>query len=117
MNCLTAKIADDGQSVALDGGRLPLPAGLRSKPAPGQQVIVGVRPEHLDVTSGDGVQIQVKAIEWLGHECLVSGSVGGQDLIVRQVGMAPTDAGSTMTVTAEPQNVHLFDPATTERMP
>lgn len=117
MNCLDARISDDGRSVEIDGGRLPLPADLGSPVSPGQQVILGVRPEHFEVRSdSSGLVVQVKAVEWLGHECLVSGSVGGQGLIVRQVGMAPNDAGSTMTVTAEPADVHLFDPSTTERL-
>jgi ABC-type sugar transport system ATPase subunit len=58
----------------------------------------------------------VRAVEWLGHECLVFGSVGSSPVVVRQTGMASVDAGGTARLAVEPQNVHLFDPDTTQRL-
>jgi multiple sugar transport system ATP-binding protein len=117
MNCLTASIADDGSAVALgDSGRLPLPEGLQTSVAAQQPTIVGVRPEHLEVDPNGSLEVHVRAVEWLGHECLIFGDVGGQPVVVRQVGMSPNEAGSTIRVSAAPRDVHLFDADTTERL-
>ena len=116
MNCLPAKISSDGRSVELEGGTLPIPEGLSSKPAPGSAVIVGVRPEHLELDPNGTLEVEVRAVEWLGHECLVSASVGDSPLIVRQVGMSTDAAGTKARLSAEPANVHLFDAETTERI-
>jgi len=116
MNCVPAKIAADGQGVELPGGTLPLPADLTSAPAPGTAVIVGVRPEHLEVSDDGSLTVEVRAVEWLGHECLISASVGDAPLVVRQVGLSPNEAGSSLQLRARPTDVHLFDPETTERL-
>jgi hypothetical protein len=55
-------------------------------------------------------------VEWLGHECLVFGSVEASPVVVRQVGMAPLTAGGTIRLAVDPANVHLFDPEATERL-
>jgi ABC-type sugar transport system ATPase subunit len=69
------------------------------------------------VLAPDGpIEHRVRAVEWLGHECLVFGSVGPSPVVVRQTGMASVDAGSTARVTCDPAQVHLFNPDTTERL-
>ncbi|MEO6629486.1 MAG: TOBE domain-containing protein, partial [Aquihabitans sp.] len=116
MNCLTGTIAPDGDGVMVGEQRFPLPATLNTKVKAGQPIVVGVRPEHLDVAPHGGVTVEVRAVEWLGHECLVSASIGGESLIIRQVGMSANEAGSHLRVSIEPEHVHLFDVDTTERL-
>ena len=117
MNCLTGEIDANGAGIALaGGGTLPLPADLQTRVEAGRPVIAGVRPEHLEVGADGTLEVQVKAVEWLGHECLISASLGDQSLIVRQVGMAPNEAGSSLHLHAAPEHVHLFDPDSTERI-
>jgi multiple sugar transport system ATP-binding protein len=110
----------DGPAIAVDGpdgSRFPVPPGLKSRLEEGQPVIVGARPEHLEVTGAGTIEHTVRAVEWLGHECLVFGSVGASPVVVRQAGMAPHAAGGSIRLTADPANVHLFDPGTTDRIP
>jgi multiple sugar transport system ATP-binding protein len=116
MNCLPAVISADGNAVQVGGGTLPLPEGLQSRPTAGQPVTVGVRPEHLEVDPNGNLGVDVRAVEWLGHECLISASVGDSSLIVRQVGMSPDVAGASIRLSARPGDVALFDPDTTERL-
>jgi ABC-type sugar transport system ATPase subunit len=115
MNCVPAKVAADGASIELPGGTLPVPAGLAQAPAPGSDVIVGVRPEHLRVDPSGSLGVEVRAVEWLGHECLISASVGESALTIREVGMSASQAGAAIRLSVEPSQVHLFDPTTTER--
>jgi sn-glycerol 3-phosphate transport system ATP-binding protein len=59
---------------------------LRDAPMPGPDTIVGIRPEHLDVTHG-GWALRVEAVEMLGAERLVYGrwshGSGDEMVIVR----------------------------------
>ena len=48
MNCVRGQVSADGARVDVVGGSLPVPSGLSAAPSPGAEVIVGVRPEHLE---------------------------------------------------------------------
>ncbi len=58
----------------------------------------------------------VGAVEWLGHECLIFAKVGDHDVTVREPGLSPYKAGDVIKLSAEPRQVHLFDPDTTNRL-
>ncbi|MFP3901554.1 MAG: ABC transporter ATP-binding protein [Acidimicrobiia bacterium] len=118
MNTLPATVAGGNGEAAVVAGdsRFPLPPGLSSRLDAGRPVILGVRPEHLEISSEGTIALDVRAVEWLGHECLVFGSVEGAPVVVRQVGMSPKEAGSAARLAVDPANVHLFDPGTTERL-
>jgi ABC-type sugar transport system ATPase subunit len=116
MNCLTGAINSDGNRVEVPGGTLPLPAGLQQRLEPARPVVVGVRPEHLTSDANGTMGAEVRAVEWLGHECLISCTVGDQPLIVRQTGLSASTSGSQLRLGADPVNVHLFDPESTERI-
>ncbi|HEX6568499.1 MAG TPA: ATP-binding cassette domain-containing protein [Acidimicrobiales bacterium] len=119
MNTLAGTVAagGDGQpGVDVPGGRVALPPGLATRLEDGRPVVVGVRPEHLVLAADGPIEHRVRAVEWLGHECLVFGSVGSAPVVVRQTGMAAVGAGDTSHLTCDPANVHLFDPETTQRL-
>jgi multiple sugar transport system ATP-binding protein len=117
MNTLAGTFTSQG-GPAIDVGesRFPVPDGLVTRLDEGRPVIVGVRPEHLDVSADGTIVHKVRAVEWLGHECLVFGAVGPSPVVVRQTGMAPHEAGGTIHLSADPANIHLFDPDTTDRL-
>jgi multiple sugar transport system ATP-binding protein len=118
MNTLPGVVTTHGRAPTVDvaGSRFPLPAQRSTRLEEGQPVVVGVRPEHLRLSPGGEIIQKVRNVEWLGHECLISGQVGGNDVVVRQAGMAPHDANSEIRFTADPANVHLFDPGSTDRL-
>jgi ABC-type sugar transport system ATPase subunit len=118
MNTVPGAVTSDGgtRSIDVGGGRVPVPPGLAAPPADGAPVVVGVRPEHL-VPAADGpIEQKVRAVEWLGHECLVFGTIGEAPVVLRQTGMAAVDAGGTIRLAVDPAAVHLFDPDTTDRL-
>jgi multiple sugar transport system ATP-binding protein len=117
MNTMTGTFTTrGGAAIAVGESRFPVPPDVATRLAEGQGVVVGARPEHLDVADGGTIALRVRAVEWLGHECLVFGDVGESPVVVRQVGMAPHEAGGTIHVNVDPGNVHLFDPDTSERI-
>ncbi|HWJ98575.1 MAG TPA: sn-glycerol-3-phosphate ABC transporter ATP-binding protein UgpC [Acidimicrobiales bacterium] len=116
MNCFPGRISADGTRLEVEGGTLPLPAGLVAVPAAGSTITVGVRPEHLQVSAEGSLGVEVRAVEWLGHECLISASIGDATVVVREAGMSASEAGSSLQLSVDPANVHLFDPNTTLRI-
>ena len=118
MNTMPGTVTTDGGVAAVDvgGSRVPVPPGLVARPADGAPVVVGVRPEHLVVSPAGSVELKVRAVEWLGHECLIFGDVGESAVVVRQTGMATVDAGGTLRLMVDPTAVHVFDPDTTDRL-
>jgi multiple sugar transport system ATP-binding protein len=117
MNTLAGTFTTEGgPAIAVGESRFPVPHDLETRLDEGRAVVVGARPEHLDVADVGDLALQVRAVEWLGHECLVFGSVGPSPVVVRQAGMAPHEAGGTIHLTVDPTNVHLFDPDTSERI-
>ncbi len=120
MNTLpgTVTVAGDGGAPGIDvgGGRLPLPPDLATRLEVGRPVVAGVRPEHLQVTADGPVEHKVRAIEWLGHECLVFGTVGEAEVVVRQTGMAHLDPGGPARLAVAPAQVHVFDADSGQRL-
>jgi sn-glycerol 3-phosphate transport system ATP-binding protein len=82
--------------------------------------IVGVRPEHLDITD-TGWALKVEAVELLGAERLVYGrwvhGDGKEMVIIRtEESSAVPVLGSTIHVTPRPDRVHLFDASNGKRL-
>jgi ABC-type sugar transport system ATPase subunit len=115
MNCAPGTVSADGTRVELAGGSVPVPTGRSSSPEPGSDVIVGLRPEHLHVDPAGTLSLEIRAVEWLGHECLIFASAGDHEVVVREVGMSAMAPGSVVTVRVDAPDVHLFDPETTVR--
>jgi len=121
MNTITGKVVnDDGLAVALPGARAPLPEALAA--AVGRQgveeVVVGVRPEHLRLDAGGFVPATVTVVESLGHERHIACRLDdGALVIVRQPSehRAP-GVGSTVRLATDAQHLHVFDAATGERV-
>ncbi|GIU89877.1 MAG: hypothetical protein KatS3mg010_0976 [Acidimicrobiia bacterium] len=122
MNTIAGKVVNDdgGLAVGLPGARAPLPEALAA--AVGRQgveeVVVGVRPEHLRLDAGGFVPATVTVVESLGHERHVACRLDdGTLVIVRQ----PSDqhapaVASTVHLATDAQHLHVFDAATGDRV-
>ncbi len=82
--------------------------------------IVGIRPEHLDITD-TGWALHVEAVEMLGAERLVYGrwshGSGKEMVIVRtEEADAVPVIGTTIHVTPRPDRLHSFDAKTGKRL-
>jgi ABC-type sugar transport system ATPase subunit len=101
MNFLEAEVSEGGRALLLSGTvRLPLNgAGL---PAwAGKRVILGVRPEHLELN---------------GADTLVHGRCGDMALTVRLPDVHRIEKQATIALCASPEKLHLFDPETKKRI-
>jgi multiple sugar transport system ATP-binding protein len=89
-----------GADVAVSGGA--------------QNVIVGVRPEGLEVTSGDGINAVVDFVEELGSDSYVHCTLeGGQKdrIVARAPGLSRLVHGARVSLRAKPGSLHVFDAA------
>lgn len=117
MNFLDGRVSADGEGmrfVAEGNVSIALPAALKGRLRPEQQLTLGVRPEHvLGEGGGDNaVDLRVRAIEPLGSHTLVVGEVAGTPFTA-QVGaytkIAPEQA---VQVQLDPARLHFFEAET-----
>jgi len=99
---------------------LPVSAAILSKAA-GNTIFVGLRPENLDVTKKEGIQVEVDVIEELGADGYLYGSaqVNGKatDVVSRVDGRVHPMAGETVFLKAASDAiVHLFDAVSGDRL-
>ena len=88
---------------------------LRTTPDARPGTIVGIRPEHLDVTTS-GWALRVEAVEMLGAERLVYARLGEEMVIVRiDEGRRAPQPGDVIHVLPRPDRLHLFDATTGKR--
>ena len=117
MNMLHATVSG---SVATAGS---LQVGLspaQTKALTSDAVTIGVRPENWIVGSETGLQATVEIVEELGSESYLyckAASVGDQEIVVRVEGLSSATGGDVVNLTPNPDSVHLFDTASTLRLP
>jgi sn-glycerol 3-phosphate transport system ATP-binding protein len=105
----------DGSRFIVDGQTLPLPGAA---PRSGE-LILGLRPEHASLRPAGnlGWQLKVEMLEMLGAERLVYCSAGHVLFTVRvEATLAPPKIGDIVTLQTAPDQLHWFDPATTQRI-
>ncbi len=93
---------------------------LKDAPDARPGTIVGIRPEHLDITA-TGWALRVEAVEMLGAERLVYGrwshGTGDEMVIIRTEETHAVPAlGATIHVTPRADRLHWFDAATGRRV-
>ncbi len=117
MNFVPARveaIADRGITVSLPGGAH---ATLPCAPSParvGDEVTVGIRPEHLFEAGGAELQLSgtVEVVERLGDVSYVYFRLAdGTALIARAEGTHAAQPGETVSVGSRAAHVHVFDGA------
>ncbi|HVJ36667.1 MAG TPA: sn-glycerol-3-phosphate ABC transporter ATP-binding protein UgpC [Stenotrophomonas sp.] len=118
MNVLRGVIGEDGLQMA-DGRRVPLsgtPAPLQSR---GREVLVGIRPEHLQPAgAGDTVafEARIEGLEPVGNEIFVNLALDEQMLVMRVPPQALPAVGETLRVALHAAHLHFFDPQTELRL-
>jgi multiple sugar transport system ATP-binding protein len=94
-----------GKLLAGDGSRIELPKG--HKASEGQSIVLGVRPEHLEV--GEGFTIRVSVTEPTGPEIHIYGDMGQDEIcaVVRE--RIDLKRGQALGLQPMAGKVHLFD--------
>lgn len=116
MNLLEGRINAQGTHFDADGFSLPL--GARHLALAGRVVTLGIRPEHIALSSqaAGGVPLNVQTLEMLGADNLAHGRFGEQKVIVRLAHQHRPAAGSTLWLHLPPEHLHFFDGETGIRL-
>ena len=78
--------------------------------------ILGIRPEHMDITP-TGWPLQVETVELLGAERLVHARLGSESLTLRLDASLPApSAGESFCITPRADKLHWFDAKTGQRI-
>ncbi len=121
MNLIEAK-AKDGQAKI---GNYLVPVDPTASKQLGPEhtnITVGVRPEAWRIVSANegGLPVDVTVVEDLGADGFVYGNCDVEgtpsNVIIRVSGRDKVQKGDTLYVTTDPQNVHVFDTETGERL-
>jgi multiple sugar transport system ATP-binding protein len=117
MNFATATIRDGGMTM----GNIQLGMSGRLNDmirgrAQGSSVLLGFRPEHLDlIEAGEAalhIPAKVDVVEYLGNEELLHAQIEGAEIVA----LVPSDrqvaAGTSVEFTVPADKLHLFDPET-----
>jgi sn-glycerol 3-phosphate transport system ATP-binding protein len=120
MNFMDVRFSSDGDSVEIPGVvNLPLANGNHPEHG-GQEVILGIRPEHFELAEEkDGVMhLNVDHVELLGADTLVHGHFGEEktSLIVRLSDIQHFEKNTVLPLTVTPEKLHLFDRETGKRI-
>jgi multiple sugar transport system ATP-binding protein len=108
MNLFTLPVVD--HSVSLGDWPIQLPREITDAAA---EIVVGVRPEHLEV-GGRGIEMQIDVVEELGADAYLYGRVSGststlgETIVARADGHNPPPRGSRVRLHPEPGRVHFF---------
>ena len=123
MNLVAGHVEKAGADCAVvlgSGVRLDLPAG-RYDAFAGQEVTVGLRPEHLQSvgerqSARNLLEGAARIVEPLGSDTLVVFRVAGCELQARMPPRVVRRVGDPVRVAVTPQSIHLFDPVTQRRL-
>ncbi|PJE31431.1 maltose ABC transporter ATP-binding protein /trehalose ABC transporter ATP-binding protein /sucrose ABC transporter ATP-binding protein [Pseudooceanicola antarcticus] len=113
MNLLPGKITGTGAQteISLDDGGKAVSHVQTEASDMGKTVNIGVRPEHLEATDGEGLFTgRVDITEALGEVTLLYFETVGTDpaLIAKLPGVHKDRRGQKVTMTAAPEHVHVF---------
>jgi lactose/L-arabinose transport system ATP-binding protein len=112
MNFLPARISgqkDGRATLTLLEGQYALEAPISGPVKVGEEVEIGIRPEHFRL-SDSGIAVNVEVAEELGDvSYLYARTVGGREVIVQRQGARQRLDGTMVHLTADARNILVFD--------
>ncbi|MGH6859755.1 MAG: ABC transporter ATP-binding protein [Phyllobacterium sp.] len=119
MNLIEGHIVEDAGKrafVSNAGKTLPLAAG-KARLAPGQEVIYGIRPEHLSLSQGDaGLDCTIDVVEPMGSETQILVTFSGEKLNCILRDRIDSRPGDALCLRFDVEKASLFDKATGKRI-
>ncbi len=120
MNLIRVPLSDG--CARLGSESLPLPQSLLAAASDrdADEIIVGIRPEHVTVSdsASDGIPAEVVLVESLGADSYVHANLAGLDthFVARTEGHDARRPGSNLRLRIDPDRIFAFDADTEERL-
>jgi multiple sugar transport system ATP-binding protein len=119
MNFTEATVVEEGGTVMVTNPGLRAPVSPakaeRLRAYKGQTVTLGVRPEDLQLTGGDGrtgLEAVVEVVEPLGAEILLDVKVANSVMVARVEPNVRAKVHEKIRLHVEPDRLHFFDAKT-----
>ncbi|GAA5171102.1 MULTISPECIES: ABC transporter ATP-binding protein [Amycolatopsis] len=116
MNLASARLTDDGATL----GGLTVPLSRETLAAAnGGDVTLGFRPESLETTTDEGLEVRVDLVEELGSDAYVYGKLvsdSGTNVVARVDPRKTPAMGETLRLRIRPDELHVFSGSTGERL-
>lgn len=109
-------------TVTASGGTVTFPGGpsLTLPGIPDGQHRLGIRPEHLRPAAPDepALPVDLQSVEHLGADAFAYGALQGTTALftIRLPGQTGATRGDTLRVVPQQDHIHLFDPASGQRL-
>ncbi|PVE22051.1 ABC transporter ATP-binding protein [Microvirga sp. KLBC 81] len=120
MNFIKGRIEGNGAGPEFVSGKRRLSlAGYQftDTPQPGQEVVLGVRPEHLDVAgAGTWPGFKIDIVEPMGADTVIWCSDGEGSIQVRTSGSKRAARGEALSIGVDPAQISLFAADTGDRL-
>jgi multiple sugar transport system ATP-binding protein len=105
---------DGGAQLRTSGG-IEIPLG-ETRAAAGQEVVAGLRPEHLRLGGEGGFPFVLQVVEPTGAETHLFGTVDGAEMRAVFRERITAEPGTQLRLAIDAANVHVFDPKTGLRL-
>ena len=104
------KAGPAGMTAALPDGTAFDVSVDAARARPGENMTVGVRPEHITFSSENGIPAQVQVVEHLGGESYLHVQISnGETMVVRVDGETRVMPEQTVRLQLNGRHIHLFD--------
>jgi lactose/L-arabinose transport system ATP-binding protein len=113
MNFLPARVANPEERAVIvggpDGARVPMP-WLRAPLSTGQEVTLGIRPQHLRLAADGPLRIRPDVVEQLGDVGYLHGVTGdGVEVVIQVADRLRAAPSEELGVDFDPNRAFLFD--------
>ena len=118
MNMLPARIeaaATGGMGARIANGDF-IDLSLTTGTSIGQEVIIGIRPEHLKLSSDKGIKATIITIEPTGPEIHIYADIAGKEVCAITSDRVSVARGDQITVSPLADRIHVFDALTGNRV-
>ena len=93
----------------------------RIKNYEGHNIVLGIRPENVNVVAATTkkagtISMEADVVELLGHELIVYGYVDGQRILLKTSAANDIKVGDVIKVNIDMENIHFFDVDSTNRI-
>jgi sn-glycerol 3-phosphate transport system ATP-binding protein len=111
MNFVESHFASNGNEVSLQGINIAITKKIQHSE---KELILGFRPEHIELSEQGPIKLVVDVIENLGVESIIHTHLEGTSIsiVVRQTESLHAQKGQVINATIPPQNFHFFDKKT-----
>ncbi|MEP5759593.1 MAG: sn-glycerol-3-phosphate ABC transporter ATP-binding protein UgpC [Litoreibacter sp.] len=116
MNMLAGKVISKRGELAMQYGDmiLSLPTGLEIRD--GQDIILGIRPEHLRIDPQGSLSCRVEVIEPMGSETHLTCENAGTEIRLIESAEVQTEPGTEIRLSFDDAKAHVFDKTTEQRL-